>query len=85
MILLSYNKEQRSTTRNLFPVREVIGGIQLTEEKSYTVKELSDILNVSDKTVRKLLNDGDLKGFKVGKNWRVKPSELEKYQNQDQN
>ncbi|MBB4876445.1 MULTISPECIES: helix-turn-helix domain-containing protein [Bacillales] len=55
----------------------------MTEEKSYTVREVSGILNVSDKTVRKLLNDGDLKGFKVGKNWRVKPSEVEKYQNQN--
>ena len=45
----------------------------------FTVKELSDYLKVSDKTVKTLLRTGKIKANKVGREWRVLQSEVDKY------
>ena len=36
-----------------------------------TLKELADFLKVSDMTVRRALISGELKGFKVARDWRI--------------
>lgn len=36
-----------------------------------TVKQLAEFLQVSELTVRRALNAGALKGFKVGREWRI--------------
>jgi excisionase family DNA binding protein len=44
-----------------------------------TVEEVAAQLRVSPQTVRKLIEDGDLKAFKVRGQWRVKQSDLDDY------
>ena len=48
-------------------------------EKSFTVREVASTLNVSIYTVREMLGDGDLKGYKVRNRWRVKETDLEDF------
>ena len=50
----------------------------MKEEKVYTVKEVSELLKVREEQVRNLLKKGVIKGFKVGKYWRVTKKEVEK-------
>jgi len=50
----------------------------MKEEKVYTVKEVSELLKIREAQVRNLLRQGHIKGFKVGKYWRVTKKEVEK-------
>lgn len=36
-----------------------------------TVKQLADFLQTSDQTISRALKSGKLKGFKVGREWRI--------------
>ncbi|MCK8828140.1 helix-turn-helix domain-containing protein [Natroniella acetigena] len=47
--------------------------------KVYSVKEVAEILKITDVTVRKLLNKGELKGKKVARQWRVTENQLRDY------
>ncbi len=46
--------------------------------KVYTVKELSDLLKVKPSTVRSWVNQGKLKGVKLGKLWRIPEEEVQR-------
>lgn len=48
-------------------------------EKYYTVKEVSDLLQVSDKTIRDLINSKEIIAFKVGREWRMTQESLNDY------
>ena len=48
-------------------------------EKFYTPEEVAEKLSVRGNTVRKWLNDGILKGLKVGRVWRIKETELQEF------
>ena len=50
----------------------------MKEETVYTVKEVSELLKIRDAQVRNLLRLGIIKGFKVGKYWRVAKKEIDK-------
>lgn len=51
--------------------------------KIYTVEEVADLLTLKPETVRVMLRDNELNGFKAGKAWRVTEDDLKKYiQNQ---
>lgn len=49
--------------------------------KLLTLREVADALQVSERTIRRLVNRGDLVGFKVGDRGqvRVKSEDLEAY------
>jgi len=36
-----------------------------------TIKELADFLKVSEITIRRAIDSGDLKALKIGKSWRI--------------
>ena len=44
-----------------------------------TVLQVAEYLQVSDKTVRRLIANGQLTASKVGGSWRVKETDIEKY------
>ncbi len=48
-------------------------------EKFYTVEDVARILQISVSTVRKLINDGDLRSIRIGKQIRVPESALNEY------
>lgn len=43
-----------------------------------TIKQLREILKVNRITIYRMLNDGRIKGFKVGRQWRIKKSEVDR-------
>jgi len=54
----------------------------MEDEKFYTIKEVAELLKVSDGGVRKWLKTGKLKGIKLGRIWRIKKSDLEEFINE---
>ena len=50
-----------------------------TEGQFHTVEEVAERLQVSDQTVRRWVKSGKLKAYKPGREWRVKPSDLETF------
>lgn len=56
-------------------------------EKLYTVQEVAEILQVHERTVFRYMqadNKNQLQAFKVGRAWRIKESELNRYINNQQ-
>lgn len=51
------------------------------EDKSLTVLEVARRLNVSIFTIRELLNDEELPGYKVRNRWRIKEQDLDNFIN----
>lgn len=48
-------------------------------DRLYTPEEVAEILKVSVITVKKWLRNGELKGVKVGKFWRVREEDLQEF------
>ena len=48
-------------------------------ERLLTIKEVADYLRVDPKTVRRLITEGALAAYKVGRGLRVSDSDLRKY------
>jgi len=44
-----------------------------------TPREVMDLLYIGKNTLYRLLNSGELKGFRIGRQWRVTKSALKKY------
>ena len=44
-----------------------------------TVEEVMDNLYIGRNAVYKLLGSGEIKGFKIGKTWKIPQSSLEEY------
>ncbi len=44
-----------------------------------TVKQLAKFLQINDITVKRALKAGSLKGFKIGRDWRVEKEEVIKW------
>lgn len=51
----------------------------MAAEPALTITDVAEMLQVAESTVRALINNRELEAFKVGKNWRVLPSNLDKY------
>jgi excisionase family DNA binding protein len=48
-----------------------------------TVKQLADFLQVTELTIRRALNDGRLKGFKIGRDWRIEKENVLEWLRED--
>ena len=48
----------------------------LPEQNYFTVREVAEMTNSHINTVRARLNDGTLKGKKLGNTWRIYPDSL---------
>lgn len=44
-----------------------------------TPNDVMDILNIGRNTFYKLVNDGKLNGFRIGKMWRIHPKDLDDF------
>lgn len=51
----------------------------MTSIKLYTIEEVSEILKVTPRTIYTFIKNSNLQAVKIGKYWRVKHSELEKF------
>lgn len=45
----------------------------------YTITQTAEYLQVSDKTVRRLIERNELPASKVGRAWRIAQNDIEKY------
>ena len=52
------------------------------EEKLYTLQEVMTMINVSERTIRRHLRNGQLSGIKIGGEWRFKEQHLRDYFNE---
>ena len=57
----------------------------MTEEKLMTPPQVARRLQVNERTVTQWLRKGHLRGFKVGKEWRVSRRDLEVFLEQSAN
>ena len=56
-------------------------------EKLYTIAEVAEILQVSERSIFRYIKEGSkhhLNAFKVGRAWRIKESDLNRYINSQQ-
>ena len=44
-----------------------------------TIREVSELLKINEKTAYRLAAAGDLPGFKVGGSWRFRRSEIDRW------
>ena len=55
------------------------GAPTMTEERSYTTKEVAEIINAHVKTVQRLIDRGELEAYMVGSQYRIRQSVLDKF------
>ncbi len=48
-------------------------------EKLLTPTDVADRLQVNERTVTQWLRKGHLRGFKIGKEWRISPEDLQAF------
>ena len=45
----------------------------------HTTGELAEMWKTKNETIRRLIHNGNLKAFKVGRNWRIKEEDVKEY------
>lgn len=48
-------------------------------EQLLTITDVAEVLQVSTKTVRRWIANGDLPAHRLGRQWRIAPAELERF------
>lgn len=48
-------------------------------EKFMTPREVAEILQINEQTVRRYLREGKLKGLKIGHTWRISEKQLQEF------
>lgn len=48
-------------------------------ERLLDVKQVQEVLGLSERTVFRLIKTGELKGFKAGRAWRFEEADIENY------
>lgn len=51
----------------------------MSREQYRTVKEVADLLQVNEVTVRRWIKDGELRAIDIGKGWRIGPDDLDAF------
>jgi excisionase family DNA binding protein len=49
------------------------------EKEIMTVTQVAEYLQISEITTYKLVNEGKIKAFKIGRHWRVKKEDLSEF------
>jgi excisionase family DNA binding protein len=52
----------------------------MRDEEIYTIDELADRWKLTRKTVLKLIRDGQLQAFRVGKGWRIRADAVDAFE-----
>ena len=51
----------------------------MTADDVMTVREVADYLKVRDRTIYRLVGNGEMPGFKVGGSWRFRKAEIDRW------
>ncbi len=57
----------------------------MVEEKLLTPAQVADRPQIHERTVTRWLRDGYLRGFKLGKEWRIAPADLQSFMDKHAN
>lgn len=57
----------------------------MEQQPFLTPQEVSALLRVSVYTVRRWIKDGDLPAYKIGRGWRIREADIDRWLNQHQN
>ena len=57
----------------------------MAEEKLLTPAQVAERLQVHERTVTRWLRDGYVRGFKLGKEWRIAPADLQSFMDKHAN
>lgn len=68
--------EKTKQGRPFIDLKEKAKEISL-EDEFYTIDELSKLLKVEHKTIRRAIQRGEIKAMKMGKQWRIKKSDIQ--------
>lgn len=49
------------------------------QDDFYTIYEVADMMKLHHKTIRRMISNGDLPASKVGRQWRIKKADLERF------
>ena len=52
---------------------------QIDDDQLLTIKDVARRLQLSERTVRRLLDAGELSAFRVRRQWRIAEEDLQKY------
>lgn len=52
---------------------------ELSSERLMTVSEVADLMRVSNMTVYRLIKSGQLSALRVGKNYRIREADMDRY------
>ncbi len=48
-------------------------------DKTFTVKQVQEILDISERTVFTIIKKGEIHGFKAGREWRFEQKDIDAY------
>jgi putative molybdopterin biosynthesis protein len=51
----------------------------MSEQRFYTIEEVAKLLRVNERTVRKLIDSGELHATRVGRQYRISQEQLDDY------
>ena len=51
----------------------------MSHKQCQTVRDVADLLRVSEVTVRRWIKDGELRAIDIGKGWRIDPADLDSF------
>ena len=57
----------------------------MADEKLLTPAQVAERLQIHERTVTRWLRDGYMRGFKLGKEWRIAPGDLDSFMEQHAN
>ncbi len=59
--------------------QSIAGWFPMAEQKLLTPAQVAERLQIHERTVTRWLRDGYLRGFKLGKEWRIAPADLDSF------
>lgn len=77
-LLIGVSYESLKTIEEEKVSNEVVSQDSIKTEKTYTVKEASELLGVSDRAIQYWCKNGKIRATRIGKKWLIPESELEK-------
>lgn len=62
----------------LYAIISLKGGEEMTL-RYYSIQEIADILKFNTLTINRYINEGKLKAYKIGKDWRISENDFKKF------
>ncbi len=54
--------------------------LPIRSQRAMTIRELAEYWQVSERTIKRLIDAGKLRAFKIGRQWRVHQRDVERFE-----